>query len=124
MRNYTLIEPSIYVDLEWNLDLIVKCLEVLRLKMPQIIVENDEYDLVAVSNSHGNSYPAIGWFSLSDAELDLHEVEEKVELFIQNIRLENLIKESLIIDYIDWRILELDKVYPVRNSSHYTNILS
>jgi hypothetical protein len=114
MRGYTLIEPAIYVELGCDLDLIVKCLEVLRLKMPQIIVENDEYDLIAVGNPHGKSYPAIGWVSLSEVELDLHEVEDKVELFIQNIGLEKLIKESQTIDYIDWRILEVNKVYPIK----------
>ena len=112
MRAYMLIEPPIYIELEWNLDLIVKCLEVLRLKMPQIIVEYDEYDLISVGNPHGKPYPAIGWFSISGRELDFFEVEEKVEQFIQNIGLENLIKESQTIDYIDWHSLEMDKIYP------------
>jgi hypothetical protein len=115
MRAYTLIEPPIYGELGWDLDRIVKCLEVLRLKMPQIIVENDEYDLIAVGNPHGKSYPAIGWFSVSEQELDFFEVEEIVELFVQNIGVENLIKESQIIDYIDWSYLEANKVYPFRD---------
>jgi hypothetical protein len=124
MRAYTLIEPAIYVELGWDLDLIVKCLEVIRLKMPQIIVENDEYDLIAVSNPHGKSYPVIGWVSISEVEQDWFEVEEKVELFVRNIGLENLIIKSRKIDYIDWGILEIDKVYPIRNSLHDTTIFS
>ncbi len=112
MRGYTLIEPTIYDELGWDLDLIVKCLEVLRLKIPQIIVENDEYDLIAVINAHGGFYPAIGWVSISEVELDWFEVEKKVGLFIQYVGLENLVKESQMIDYINWEILKFDKVYP------------
>lgn len=115
MRAYTLIEPPIYGELGWDLDRIVKCLEVLRLKMPQIIVENDEYDLIAVGNPHGKSYPAIGWVSTSEVELDWFEVEEKVEILFREIGIETLIKESQRIDYIDWSYLEVNKVYPLRN---------
>jgi hypothetical protein len=115
MRGYTLIEPPIYVELRWDLNLIVKCLEVLRLKMPQIIVENDEYDLIAINNPFGKSYPVIGWFSVSAVELNLFEIEEKVEILVREIGLGNLIKESQIIDYIDWSYLEANKIYPLRN---------
>ncbi len=74
MRDYTLIEPDIHSKLNWDRDLIVKCLELIRLQMPQIISQGKpeiEYDLIVVDNSHGSSYPAIGMHCPKESEYNL-----------------------------------------------------
>ncbi|MVM37251.1 hypothetical protein GO730_05750 [Spirosoma sp. HMF3257] len=120
-RGYTLIEPEIHEKLAWNLDLIVKCLEIIRLELGSILDINSsgiEYDLIAVGNPFGGPYPGIGIHCVSEAEStkipEWDEIGRRVELWIENLGLDNLVKAGEKIDYIDWETLLQFGTYPKR----------
>jgi hypothetical protein len=109
MRGYTLIEPDIHRKLNWDLDLIVKCLEVIRLQMPQILSQGAagvEYDLIAVGNPHGPPYPAIGVHCPKESDLstipDWPQIDDITNQWVEKMGLDTLKKKAVDIDYIDW----------------------
>ena len=116
-----MIEPNIDRRLNWNLDLIVKCLEVIRIQMPQIFSEGAagvEYDLIAVGNPHGPPYPAIGVHCPKESDWntlpDWPQIDEITNQSIEQTGLEILIEKTVDIDYINWDQLTRLKTYPDR----------
>ena len=121
MRGYILIEPNVYSRIGWDPDLIVKCLEVIRLQMHQIIpagVLGIEYDLIAVSNPHGLPYPAIGMHCPKDSDWntvpDWPEVDEIVNQWVQGLDFDALAEKASGIKYIDWEQLTRMGTFPRR----------
>lgn len=121
MRGYTLIEPDIHSKLNWDLDLIVKCLEVIRLHMPEIIskdIPGIEYDLIAVGNPHSPPYPAIGMYCPEETDLnsipDWPQVDDRINQWVQQIGLSVLIEKAYDVKYIDWKGLIRMKAFPNR----------
>lgn len=120
MRNYTLIEPEIYSTLNWNLDLIVKCLEVIRSQMPQIISEDSatiEYGLLVVHNPHRPAYPGIGMYCPEKAIFDQEgynsfEINTKVNDWVQKTGITPILAKACEIEYIDWQQLTRLQTYP------------
>lgn len=119
MRGYTLIEPDIYLRLDWDRDLIIKCLEVIRIQMSQIISQKTaliEYDLIAVSNPHGLPYPAIGMHCPTETDWntlpDISQIEYLTNQWIEQISLDTLIEKASSIDYIDWEWLRSKGTFP------------
>lgn len=120
MKNYTLIEPEIYSTLNWNLDLIVKCLEVIRSEMPQIISEDSasiEYDLLVVHNPHGPAYPGIGMYCSKEATFNQEgynsfEINTKINEWVQQTGITSIITKACEVDYIDWQQLTSLQRYP------------
>ncbi|WP_378411026.1 hypothetical protein [Rhodocytophaga aerolata] len=120
MRNYTLIEPEIYSTLNWNLDLIVKCLEVIRSQMPQIISEDSasiEYDLLVVHNPHGPAYPGIGMYCPEKATFtreryESFEINTKINDWVQQTGITTILAKACEIEYIDWQQLTRLQTYP------------
>ena len=119
-KAYTPIEPDIYDKLNWDYDLIVLCLEYIRLEIPNILkIERDKVEVFLVSfyNFLGQNYPVIGIRNKSDLietiNLDFFEIEEQVENWLANIGgIENLKQKAENIRYIDWKTLESLKEYP------------
>jgi hypothetical protein len=99
-KSYRIIlEPSIYEELDWDMDLIVSCLDILRnkVKLSFNLPATTTYDLFALTNFQGQMYPAIG---LSDAldlgtSLDNHELNNKVDELIINVGLHNIRNEAV-----------------------------
>jgi hypothetical protein len=119
-KGYTPIEPDIYDKLNWDYDLIVLCLEYIRLEIPNILkIERDKIEVFLVSfyNFLGENYPAIGIRNKSDLietiNLDFFEIEEQVDNWLANIGgIENLKQKAENIKYIDWKTLKSLKEYP------------
>jgi hypothetical protein len=121
MSGYSLLEPDIYTKLNWDLDLIVKCLELTRIQMPQIIPQGAagiEYDLIAVGNHHGSPYPAIGmhWPKETDWNTvpDCQQVDDFVDQWVEQIGLDGLIEKAVNVKYIDWEKLMNRRTFPDR----------
>ncbi len=120
MRNYTLIEPEIYITLNWNLDLIVKCLEVIRSQIPQIISDTSagtEYDLLVVANPHGPAYPGIGMYCSKEAIFDQEgynsfEINTKINEWVQQTGITSILAKACEVDYIDWQKLSTLQTFP------------
>jgi hypothetical protein len=124
MRGYCLIEPDIYEKLNWDIDLIVKCLEVIRMHMPQIIPEvttATEYDLIAISNPHGPPYPAIGIYCHKKADWDnlpdWQEVNNLADRWVEQISINRLVEEAEAVNYINWEELMNRRTFPGREDS-------
>ncbi|MDP5200075.1 hypothetical protein [Flavobacterium sp. DG2-3] len=116
-EGFTPIEPDIYEKLNWNYDLIVLCLEYIRSEI-HTILETDKIDtfLISFSNFLGQNYPAIGIRNKSNIQepinLDIFEVEEKIEKWILNVGIENLKYKAQNISYVNWNTLQNLKRFP------------
>jgi hypothetical protein len=117
MKGYSaLIEPEIYYPLEWDYDIIVRCLEVIRLALPEILAEGSEsieYDLVAVNNPFGSPYPVIG---ISDPclliKIDWIEINNKVNRWFHDTGLDNIKSKAENIHHINWERLNIISTFP------------
>jgi len=125
-RGYTLLEPEIYEKLNWDLNLIVLCLEQIRTEIPAILnieTESIEFDLISVGNPHGENYPAIGIHMkpnfIHNIDLDIFKIEEKVEDWINEKGIDNLIQNTQIELTLSWDQLQEIGVYPQRNYNYY-----
>jgi len=52
-RGYSIIEPPIYDELNWNMELITSCLEFIRTKLPELFSEfpkGVKYELIPLEN--------------------------------------------------------------------------
>ncbi len=119
MRGYTLIEPDIHAKLNWDVDLVVKVMEVIRIQMPQILSEGAAgvaYDLIAVGNPHGPPYPAIGVHCPNESDWDTlpdwPRIDAITSQWVEQTGLETLIEKAVNIDYIDWDRLMRLNTYP------------
>lgn len=120
-RGYYITEALIYEPLNWDMDMIVSCLEVLRRKIPEEFSQFPkglEYDLLSKGNPHGAPYPVIGIHAPNQEDYkelpDFHEWYDIVEKWVGDIGIENLIKEAAKIDAISWKTLEAIGNYPER----------
>jgi hypothetical protein len=121
MRGYTLIVPDIHRKLNGDNGLIVKCLEVIRIQMPQILFRaaaGIEYDLISVGSPHGPPYPAIGIHCPTESDLvtlpDLTQIDEIINQWVEKTGLNQLREEALAVDYIDWTQLTTTGTFPTR----------
>ncbi|WP_394751100.1 hypothetical protein [Spongiimicrobium salis] len=112
-RGYGIIEPPIYDELNWNMDSIVSCLEIIRTKLPELFTEFPEsikYELIALGNPFGEPYPVIGFYS--DNPKDLREIPEfldlyeEIEVWLNKIGMNTIKKESEKIKTINWEMLK------------------
>lgn len=120
-RGYTIIEPPIYNLLNWDMDLIVACMEVLRYKIPHEFKKLPtllEYDLIALRSPHGPLYPVIGIHAPKEADLkrlpDYFELHESIEKWIQKMDLNILKYEANQQKVLTWAELLKQRVYPKR----------
>jgi hypothetical protein len=125
MRAYTLIEPDIGEKLNWDLDLIVKCLEVIRIKMPQILPQaatGTEYDLIAVGNPQGSPYPAIGVYCPEESDWvtlpDWPQINDITNQWIQKLDFDRLREKAVDAHYIDWNKLTSLGTFPTRTEKN------
>jgi hypothetical protein len=112
-RGYGIIEPAIYEKLNWNMDLIVSCLEIIRTKLPELFSEfpkGVKYELIPLGNPFGEPYPVIGLYS--DNPKDLEEVpefldlDEKVDIWLNKIGIETIKKDAEKIKTVNWETLK------------------
>ncbi len=120
-REYKIIEPPIYEALDWEMDLIVSCLEVIRQKLPEKLNNfpaGSEYDLVSLENPHGPAYPVIGIRLKSDNEFeelpDFLDLYDLVEKWIMEIGIDKIKRESKEFETPTWEQLKTFGHYPVR----------
>ena len=127
LRSYTLIVPN-NPYLFPSMDLNVRWLEAVRLALPKILEEvpaTVEYDLLLIHGPYTledsePAYPVFGVYC-RDAEalaavasLDYWEIQDRVNAWIDRIELPELLQRASFIDYIDWKTLSEQKVYPLR----------
>ncbi|BDD06788.1 hypothetical protein [Aureibacter tunicatorum] len=119
---YEIIELPIYNELNWDMDLIIKCLEYLRLRISDKFSElpdTVEYDLLAMTSFTGGQYPVIGMYSENESDFDsvpsFSLMYELIEQWIDEIGIESLKKEALQIETIDWEDLKWYGSFPDRN---------
>ncbi|WP_196884938.1 hypothetical protein [Aureivirga sp. CE67] len=112
-RGYLPIEFPDYDKLNWDMDLSIKCLDVLRIKIPLWFPEfpkNAEYDLISYENPFGAPYPVIGIhcedendFKKLPSFIDLFdEIEEKITDEVLN----EILEATKNIDSITWEKLK------------------
>ncbi len=115
-RGYQIVEPPIYATLNWNMDLIVSCLEVIRQKLPEKFNQfpsSLEYDLVSLETPHGSPYPVIGIHTKQEKDFE-NFLFELVENWITDIDVEKLKQESKELEIITWKELKAIGHYPLR----------
>lgn len=118
---YFIAEPPIYEPLNWDLDLIVKCLEVLRHKIPaefKQLPKSLEYDLLRLRNPHGLPYPVIGMYTPIEEDWkkipDWFEFYDTVEKWIKTLDLDDLKAAAAQLEVLTWDELEKQGKHPKR----------
>jgi hypothetical protein len=118
-NGYIPIELDIYDSLNWDFDLIIKCLEYIRNEIPNILkIESDKIDVFLVSfhNFIGETYPSIGIRNKTGSEkiiLEYFDIEEEIEKWLSNFGgIEKLKLKSENIKCTDWETLKIEKEYP------------
>jgi len=112
-RGYGIIEPPIYEDLNWNMDSIVSCLEIIRIKLPELFPQfpkSIKYEIIPLGNPFGESYPVIGFYSDNPKDLEkvpeFLDLDEEVEMWLNKIGIETIKKESENIKTVSWELLK------------------
>lgn len=111
-RAYSICEPEIHDALGWDMDLIVACMEVIRLKLPYLLqIENGhlQFDLVSLENPHGPPYPVIGVYSPIEDDKsvpDFLELSKIATDWVDTIGLESLKKQASELKTVSWHQLE------------------
>ena len=120
-----MVEPDIYRKLNWDLDLIVTCLEVIRIQMPQILFQvaaDIEYDLISVGNPHGPPYPAIGAYCPKESDWvtlpDWPQIDEVINQWVEKTGIDRLREKAADVDYIDWNQLTSLGTFPTRTEKN------
>ncbi|WP_124981261.1 hypothetical protein [Nonlabens xiamenensis] len=112
-RGYGIIEPAIYEELNWNMDYIVSCLEIIRIKLPELFTEfpkSIKYELIPLGNPFGEPYPVIGLYSDNPKDLEkipeFLDLDERIEIWLSEIGIESIKKEAEKIKTISWEALK------------------
>lgn len=119
-KGFTPIETELHQKLNWDFDLIVKCLNYIRVEIPNILdieIDRIEVFLASITNFVGQNYPVIGIRVKPDFAklivIDFFEIEEKIEKWIEKIGgIEKLIEKSINFKSINWKSLEELNEYP------------
>jgi hypothetical protein len=114
------IEIELHEKLNWDFDLIIQCLNCIRLELPLILNIDKQFIevfLTTITNFIGNNYPVIGIRIKADflnlVVIDVFEIEEKIEIWIKkNGGLEELKKVSKKLETINWFLLQEIKEHP------------
>lgn len=100
-RGYSIIEPPIYDELNWNMELITSCLEFIRTKLPELFSEfpkGVKYELIPLENPFVEAQPVIGLYSNNKKDLEkipeFLDLDEPVEIWIDGIGIESIKKAS------------------------------
>lgn len=112
-----IIEPDIYEKLNWDLDLIISCLETIRIELPKLLQiddENIQFDLFCMTNFLSQKSPVIGINGLNPEIYNWLEIDEKVNDWIYKTGIERIISESFKNKYISWEKLIENGSYPER----------
>lgn len=110
------------------MDLNVRWLEAVRLALPKILTEvpaTVEYDLLLIHGPHTPedsepAYPVFGVYCRDEealaavASLHYWEMQDRVNNWVDRIGLPELLQRASFIDYVDWKLLSEQKVYPLR----------
>jgi hypothetical protein len=118
-KGFLPIETEIHEKLNWDYDLIVKCLNYLRIELPNILkIEKEKIEifLASISNFFDQKYPVIGIRIKSDfveeVKIDFFDIEEKIEIWIEtNGGIEKLTEKSKNFKSISWEKLNELKEY-------------
>lgn len=117
-RGYQIIEPPIYEELNWNMDTIVSCLEVIRSKLPELFSgfpKSVKYELISYSNPFGNPYPVIRIYSDNSEDFkkipDFLDLYDEMEVWLHKIGIDNIKRESEKIVTINWETLKRIRDY-------------
>lgn len=108
-KEFLIIEPSFYDLLNYCNDLAIKCLEVLRRKLPTHFTDfpdGTEYGLIRSRDFLENEYPAIGIQCKSKKDylkiLDSTDLLDEVEILINQIGIEKIKKDADSVNTIQW----------------------
>jgi len=115
-----IIEPPIYEELNWNMELIMKALEYLRQNLSKYLTEIPNsalYFLKEFEDKLGNPYPLIAVGCEDPKESDkipnFHVLFDRVnEIVVKEITIEKLKREIMDINSITWEELQKEKYYP------------
>lgn len=124
LRSYRIIVPD-DPYLFPSMDLNIRCMEVVRLALPSIIKEGNstlEYDLFLIHGPYTPedskpAYPVFGMYCADEealASVAALDLENRVNTWINQLGLTELLQRASFIDYVDWKILSEQKVYPLR----------
>ena len=115
-RGYGIIEPAIYEELNWNMDFIVSCLEVIRTQLPELFSEfpkSVKYELIPLGNPFGEPYPVIGLYSDNPKDLEkipeFLDLDEQVDIWLNKVGIETLKKDAEKINTVNWETLKNKK---------------
>ena len=117
-RRYLPVELPFYEQLNWDMNVIISCLDVFRVKLPLWFKEfpkTAEYDLICLENSHGSSYPAIGIHCTRNEDFNLLpsfiNLYDDLERKMTDEMIKEIVNESKMIESISWEELKKIKVY-------------
>lgn len=100
------IEPPIYSELNWDMDLIVACLDILRERLQSVcnFPPTTTCEIFVLINFLGQSYPAIGINNInsSGVPLDNDVLENIVGEIIESIGLEEIKNEAILRQKVTW----------------------
>jgi hypothetical protein len=107
-EEFQIIEPPIYDELNWDMEIIMKALEYLRQVLPTYLTDlpkNSKYFLFVFRDFLGGEFPAIG-VSCDDRK----DFEKIPDFFILYDRVEEIIKEEITFEKLK---VELEKIQTI-----------
>ena len=112
-RQFLVVEPSFYDDLDPCDHFTMKCLEVLRRKLPTHFTQfpaGTQYGIIRYGDFMGNSYPAIGIQCKSTDDyqkipgfIDLYD---EVEKLIDRVGMDHIMQEAASVEVLKWARLK------------------
>lgn len=110
---YGIIEPDIYEELNWNMDKIVSCLDLICMDLPDVLTDfpkSTKYIVLALGNPFGKPYPAIGFYSDNPKELDAvsddYDFEEIIENWLTKDKIDDYKRKIANHKTISWNDLK------------------
>lgn len=113
-RGFEVIEPPIHNDLDWDYELILKCMEIFKEILENRINDlpnSAKFYLIAMTDKFGGKYPAIGLSADTEDELkllpDLFKLDEIVtKIYKEELPITLLKEKAENIDTITWEKLK------------------
>lgn len=116
---FTPLEPPIYEALEWDMDLILRCLEVIRREMPALasglVPEESQFAIFAMPRGKfpGGSYPVLGVVQFDpDIETPYLAIEAKIRTWFLGIGKDGLISRAASMQTPTWQELKETGYFP------------
>ena len=116
---FTPLEPPIYELLAWDMDLILRCLEVIRGELPaltaDLLPDDSQFAIFAMPRGKfpGGSYPVLGVVQFSeDFTAPYLAIEARIRTWMLEVGKDGLVARAAGVKVPDWETLKQTGYHP------------